>query len=112
MGQMRLFYTRRSTIPPPPTNLLTCSKMTGQMVALHGPVESSEENIPSLDTSTHQQGAVTINLPQAGVEKLDRPAAAGSPNSIQINLTQQTAVPNKPSSNSEGLESKPFSLTQ
>lgn len=119
MGQMRLFYTKGSTIPPPPENVLTCSKMTAPVVQAalphhhhqsSGSVENTQvgENPPS--QVGNSENNININLPQA-VES--RPEA-GSPNNIKINLTQATQAgrAGSPYSNLEGSESKPFTLTQ
>lgn len=106
MGQMRLFYTKASTIPPPPENVLTCSKMDANVVAA-----TSGNTAASAGTTENQHGSVTINLPQAGEDRLGSSGGAGTTNSVQINLTQQAATP-ATQSTSEGSESKPFTLTQ
>merc|ERR1712100_143824 len=85
-----------STIPPPPENLLTCSKMDAHTVAtalqMDGvTVPQASPNAVHINLNvTVPQAAVTVPEMQEEVEKTEQPAAAGSTNSIQIiNLTQQ-----------------------
>jgi len=94
MGQMALFYTKGSTIPPPPDNVLTCSKMSSSVVQ------------GTASPATHDQSVVTHNSSNVNTPLIRQ----GPSNNIEINLTQAASAPAVTQGNSESKE--PYTMTQ
>jgi L-ascorbate oxidase len=122
MGQMRLFYTNGSTIPAPPENLLTCSKMDAQIVHAPkslGPKPAVEQ--AAMPQQTMEQSGMPVQTEQAVQVTLPSVHAGSTSNDIQINLTQAhtQVVPSQAQSgghgNSMDLEAEsmqPYNMTQ
>lgn len=73
MGQIRMFYTKGSTIPAPPKNVLTCGKMDSTVVQA-GQARKSD---------SYEHTAEQVASPAAETTHAGSPA-----NNIQINVTQ------------------------
>merc|ERR1712046_178704 len=95
MGQTRLFYTKGSTIPPPPENVLTCSKMTGPKVFQS---VLQNESFGSMESTAGKSlGSMEITVSTA--------AQTGRPDVIYNNNTLVGPEPSQ-------VGSQAFSLTQ
>jgi len=81
MGQIRMFYTKGSTIPAPPENVLTCGKMNSLIV---------QGQVPSPKSSGHAHGTTAQS---SGSESSVHASHIGSSvNNVQLNLTQSVPV--------------------
>jgi len=97
MGQMALFYTNGSTIPPPPDNVLTCSKMTSSVVS----------------PATPQVVATTTTTTVAGPKPAVPSEAVAGANNIVISLDPAVASPGAQPAATKGSDTeKAFQMTQ
>jgi len=112
MGQIRMFYTKGSTIPAPPENVLTCSKMDATVVQAGFQAAGLVSPEQTAESVTEHVGTE----PLGSQASIDTTHAGSSANNITINVAQaapgslQTGRTDNADTKTESTQ--PFRLTQ